>query len=441
MTALRRIAPSPDTHPGRLRFLLGSAAALASTTVLTSGLGFLYWIVAARAFDADSVGISSTAISAMNLIAPLAILGFGTLLVTELPLMSGDRARVVAAAAAVSALVAAVTAVLCALVLPNSFIGLRGVGVDPAITALFAAAAATQAVGLLLDSALLSMVGGVYQLGRNAIQAVVKLALLAMFAFTATSSSGSLAIFASWFLANVISIVAAVILLMRAYRLSISGIIPSTRALRGLHFAAARHHLLNITLMVPFFAMPIVTNVTLGPETAGRFYIVWSAAGLLFYLPLALSTALFASGARGSRTFLGEFRFTLRASLLICAAANLALLALGGVVLNWVGAGFADQGRVALSIIALGGFGLVIKDHHVAWARVNNTVGREGLIIAALTAVELAGGVIGAHRGGITGLSIGWALAVGFAALVCAPLVWKIYQGKLPEPSTEEQLR
>ena len=54
------------------------------TTLITSVLGFGFWIAAARLFPIDSVGIASAAISAMMLLAQFGLLGMGTLLIGEL---------------------------------------------------------------------------------------------------------------------------------------------------------------------------------------------------------------------------------------------------------------------------------------------------------------------------------------------------------------------
>jgi O-antigen/teichoic acid export membrane protein len=380
-------------------------------------------------FPASDVGESSTAISAMNLIAPFTVLGFGTLLMIELPAMRGGRSALVSTASIASALVGSVVALACAFLLPSSFIGLPGIGHDVAITILFTAAVATQGVGLLLDQALLSLVGGGIQLGRNAIQATVKLVLLVALALT-LSRYGSLTIFASWFVANVVSIGIVVGLLMRRYKVSARRMLPSLSALHGLHFQAIKHHTLNIALFVPFFAMPIVANVILGSEQAGYLYATWSVAGFVFFLPFSLATALFASGARDSSTFLSEFRHTLRYSLILCVAANIAVLALGGVVLQIFGSAYAANGRIALIVMCLAGLGLIIKDHHVAVARVTERVGREAVVIGVLSIGEVIGAAIGAARGGLTGLSLGWLAAVAIEVLVCGPLVWRAYRGR-----------
>ena len=272
------------------------------------------------------------------------------------------------------------------------------------------------------------------QFWRNTIHAIVKLALLVVFALT-LSLAGSLSIYTSWLVANVVSIAAVGTWLMRKHRVGIRHVLPSLSVLRGIHFDAARHHGLNLSLQVPFFAMPIVANVILGSEQAGYLYATWSVAGFVFVLPISLSTALFASGARDSTTILREFRVTFRYSMLACLAANILILPFGGLVLRVFGRAYQETGHLALIILCVGGFGMVVKDHHVAMARIMGTVGREAILISALSVLELACAALGAFRGGLTGLTLGWVAAVAVEVAVLGPMVARAYRGRLEVPS------
>jgi O-antigen/teichoic acid export membrane protein len=416
-------------HQSKLRFLLRSAAALASTSLVTAGLGFVYWAFAARVFPAAHVGEASTAIAAMNLIAPLALLGMGTLLIAELPTITDGRATLVSTAALLTGLAAGAVAYGCAFGLPGDFLGLPGIS-SITVASIFAAAVATQSIGLLLDQALLSLVGGGMQLRRNLIQAIAKLILLIVFALV-LHRLGAIAIFVSWLLANVVSLIAVGFLLMRRFGIRFRTLLPAPKMLHGLHFDAARHHVLNTALLVPFFAMPIVANVVLGSEQAAYLYAAWSVAGFVFFLPLSLSTALFASGARDSGTFLMEFRKTLRYSFLACVAAIAVILLVGRFILGVFGTNYAAAGYTALVVLCLGGLGLIIKDHHVALARVTDDVGREALLVTALSIVEVFGAAYGALRGGLTGLTLGWLAAVSLGAVVYGPRVMRAYRGRV----------
>lgn len=429
-----RDADSHAKQRNKLAFLFRNAASLVSTTVVTSGLGFVFWVVAARFFPASAVGEAAAGLAAMNVIAPFTVLGFSTTLVAQLPTMSGRRAQLVSSAALVCGLAGGLVAFVCTLVLPASFLGITEVGHQAWATALFAAGVAAQSIGNMLDTALLSVLGGGIQLSRNIIHSVVKLVLLAVFALT-LSWVGSLSIYASWFVANVVSITAVGVWLLHRQRVSIRQVLPTFSILRGLHFEAARHHALNLSLQVPYFAMPIVANVTLGSEQAGYLYAVWSLAGFVFMLPLALSSALFASGARDSSTILKEFAVTMRYSMLACLVANILILPFGGLALRIFGAAYADNGRLALIILCLGGFGVVVRDHHVAMARILGTVGREALLISALSVLELGGAAIGALRGGLTGLTLGWVAAITVEVVVLGPMVWRAYRGRLEVPA------
>lgn len=427
-------------HRSKLRFLLRSAASLASTSMVTAGLGFVFWAVAARAFPASAVGESSTAISAMGLIAPLTTLGFGTLVMMRLTRMDQGRSTLVSTACLVCGAAATAVALACALTLPDSLLGLPGVGNRPIATVVFVGLVATQAVGLVIDQALLAAHGGGIQLARNIIQSVAKLVLIIALALT-LARFGSLNIVASWFAANAISIVAVVVVLMRRYRVSPRRMLPRLAVLRGMHLDAARHHALNTALMVPYFVIPIVANAILGSEQAAYLYATWSLAGFVFFLPVALATALFASGARDTRTFHMEFRFTLRFALVICTAANLALALIGGLVLEIFGKAYADNGHLLLILLALGGLGLIVKDHHVTLARVIGTEGREALLMGALGAGEILGAVLGASRGGLVGLALGWLAAIGLEVVVCAPMVWRAYRGRVRIPESAPAAR
>jgi O-antigen/teichoic acid export membrane protein len=369
----------------------------------------------------------------MNLLAPLTIFGLGTLVMVALPAMRGGRATLVSTAAMVSGVAASLAALACAVLLPGDFLGRPGIGHDPLVIALFTGLVATSAIGLLLDQCLLAVAGGGIQLSRNVIQAVVKLVLLVVFALT-LARLGSIIIVASWLGANLISIVVVIVSLMRRYRVPLRQIMPRPSVLRGMQFDAARHHALNTALMAPYFVMPIVANVRLGSERAAYLFASWSLAGFVFFLPISLATALFASGARDSRAFLTEFRFTLRSALLISAAANVLLALVGGPVLRIFGSAYAENGRAVLAVLALGGIGLVVKDHHVTLARLIGSEGREAVLMTVLGVGEVAGAVIGAYRGGLIGLSLGWLAAIGVEVVVCGPLVWRAYRGRVAVP-------
>src|SRR5208283_4056255 len=65
------------------------ALSLFSTTVVTAGLGFAFWALAAHITTTEVVGRASAVISAMSLVGTFGTLGFQILLTAELPRRDG----------------------------------------------------------------------------------------------------------------------------------------------------------------------------------------------------------------------------------------------------------------------------------------------------------------------------------------------------------------
>lgn len=72
--------------------LFRNAYALVVNTGITAILGFVYWVLAARLFSTNDVGLAAAAISAMTLLAGISLLNLEAVLVRFIP-VSGDQTR------------------------------------------------------------------------------------------------------------------------------------------------------------------------------------------------------------------------------------------------------------------------------------------------------------------------------------------------------------
>jgi O-antigen/teichoic acid export membrane protein len=84
------------------RTFLSNSSYFVATSVVTAGLGFAYWWLAARRFSPEDVWLAAAAVSAMTLLGNVAMLGFGTLLIAELHRRGSRAAAYVATALVVS---------------------------------------------------------------------------------------------------------------------------------------------------------------------------------------------------------------------------------------------------------------------------------------------------------------------------------------------------
>jgi O-antigen/teichoic acid export membrane protein len=141
--------------------------------------------------------------------------------------------------------------------------------------------------------------------------------------------------------------------------------------------------------------------------------------------PSALTTALYAAGARAPAALAERARFTLGIAALLSLGAIVVLLCSAGWMLGWFGPAYADQGGWPLRVLSLGVLPLAVKLHYVTICRVRGQVPWAALVSVAGAALEIAAAVAGLYAGGLVGLSLGWVAGLCLEATVMLPPVWK----------------
>lgn len=407
-------------HLAQDRRLLQVMSSLAGTQVVTALLGFCYWTLAARLYPVAAVGRASAAVGAMTLLATVAMLGFGTLLIAELQGSARSRGReLVAAALVTSGIVGLVLGALGALALAPLSAPLAFLGEGPGQVMLFAAAVGLAAVGLVCDEAVLAAGSGLVQLVRNTIASLVKLAALGALALLVVRTAT--AVFASWQVGTLLSLLSVLALWpVSRGRVALG---PGLVRLRGLARDAVGHHTLNLSLQAPTMLLPVVVALVLSTEENAYFTTIRLVCASIFILPFALTVALFVQSAGDAADLLGRVRRTVPLGLGVSAAANVALLVAGQPLLHAFGEAYAAAGGLSLHLLALGGLPLVVKDHYVALRRVQGRTLDAAKASVAGAVLEVAGAALGGTMGGIEGVCVGWVLALVVEAVFCGVVV------------------
>lgn len=431
--------------------LLGNSGTLMASTVVTSGLGFVYWWLAARAFPAEAVGAASTAVAAMTLIGTLGMAGMGTLLIAELPrVRAGRGGDLIATCLLVAAGAATAGGLIYVGVVRAAVAGLREALGSPMWTGLLVVAIAVNAVALVLDEALIGLLAGTAQLLRNTYFAVGKLVLLAVLAVCGVAVGGG-EIFATWVAGILLSFL--LLALSPRCRGRLSRVRPRPSMLRGLRQRAFEYNLLNMALFLPRAALPLVVTAVLSTRATAGFYTAWMIASFLAMVPATLATTLFAVTATGAvgpgEVSMGraaaivlrsKTRMALFVSVVAGVPASLSLAALAGPVMGLFGREYAALASGALAILALSYLPTVFRQLYVALARVRGFV----RVATALAVVGGAGELIAAWYGGsygdLTRLTAGYAGVVAVEGLVMAPVVLRAALAR-PWPARPARVR
>jgi hypothetical protein len=275
------------------RQIVRNSVLLVGSAALTSGLGFVYWFVAALLFPPAEIGVASASISAMLLLASLATFGLGTLLIGEMPRHRGHELGLIAAAMIIAGSAGTALGVVFsfgAAALSREF---QPLAESPMMVMLFSVGVGLTASVSVLDLALLGLLRGDLQLARISVFAFAKLGLLVAAGVVLLGSQPRVTILGTWIIGIPLSIVA-----LGAYSArkgSLGRILPlEFETLRMLPRAALRNHVLNLSFAPSDWMMPILVTAILSAATGGPFFIAWVIAGVAMFAPWALAQALYA---------------------------------------------------------------------------------------------------------------------------------------------------
>ena len=151
----------------------------------------------------------------------------------------------------------------------------------------------------------------------------------------------------------------------------------------------------------------------------------YALADIAYVTPEALVTALYAVSSAQPEVLARKARLTLSLAVIACLLANCVLFFGSRLLLGLFGPGYVEQGIWSLRILGLAAFPFFIKDHYISICRIQDHMVQALLPLTAGALLELAASALGARLGGITGLSLGWLIAVCIEALFMSRRVYK----------------
>jgi O-antigen/teichoic acid export membrane protein len=405
----------------RNRTVLVNAGSMMSTVLVTALLGAAFWLIAARKFSPDAVGVASAAVSAMMLLGYLATVGLGTLLMGEMPRRENGHRGLLNAALLLTGAIGAVLGLAFAFAAPLISSDLDPLSESWEAVLAFVAGVSLTGLTAVLDQALIGLLRGGLQLNRNVVFSVVKLLALAAAGFLLTSP-GSAWIFGAWALGIAVSL----LVLARFYaKRGEDSLRPQFAQLAEMRVDAATHHVYNLAIRAPDLVLPLIVVSMLSAEANANFYIAWMIASFGFMVPVSLSSVLYAVGSGDSERLHERYRLSIGLSAAIGVVVNLALLVAGGPILSLFGASYEQGALVTLHILALGVFPETIKAHFLSISRVERRIAATIPLVIGGTFLELGGALAAGLSDSLALIAAGWLAAVCIEAAVMSRDVFR----------------
>ena len=413
---------------GEMRSLLGvslyrNAAYLLLGTAVISATGFVFWIIAARLYPVEVVGVGSAIISALGLMAVFPELGLATGLVRFLPGAGKDGNDMVNSCFTLSGLASLAIALVFIAGLHVWSPALLVVREHPVFLAAFLVFAVTTALQPLANAVFLTRLSARLIFLTDAIAGVVRLPLVAVLVLFFTGAFGILA--AKGVAVAVAALVAVLWLLPRVQQ----GYRPVPKLkiglLKELRRYAAGNYAAGVLLEMLPLVLPLVVLSVLGAQMNAYFYIAWAIAVKLTVIPAAVFNSLFAEGSNDEASIRTNTTKSLRLSLLLLLPLILVVLVFSEKLLLVFGEAYSENSATLLRIVVAATIPWGYNYLYVSIERVRKNTRGIIMVTAAATCLSLALSYILMRSGGLVGAGLGYAMGQSVVAIAVAVYLWR----------------
>ena len=424
----------PDAQPvGRVRRALAGwrdpqhrdGLALVLSSAISSAVGLLYWVVAARLFTPDEVGVNNALISTMTLLGITSQLNLGSALLRFVPVAGRSaRALVITCYGVGAAVACAVGAVFAAGAGWWARDLVDALGHGPLI-AFFVLATPVWTVFVMQDYVLTASKRATLVPLENVVFALLKIGLLAV--GTLLVFRGVIAV--SWALATAVIVLVVSAYLMRVLRPA-AVTAPAQEEIRPRNIArfVSADWAGGLCTDAVEFGLPLIVLVVLDPDSAATYGMVWAIAYGLYLVTHGMSQSMVAHVSASPERLRAAVRTMVGKALTLIVPGVLVIVPGAGLILSIFGPHYAETGTTLLALCALSAVPNVVVVAAVAGARVRQRRAMIFAVPASVAAIVISLALTLMPRFGLTGVGI--ALLVGESAVAAAILVFALRSGR-----------
>jgi len=408
------------TSRQRLKQFLGislyrNALYLLTSNLLVPATGFVFWIIAARFYTVEDVGIASAIISAAGLVWVISNLGLGAGLVRFLAHSRESASRMINTCFTITGLASIIISGIFLAGLSIWSPELLFLQQTPIYLAAFIVFAVCNVLSRMVDSPFISQRQAGFTLARSLVFGLLRLPLLVLLAVF----FHSFGIFASWGLSLAVAATISIFFFLprvqpryRPFpaisRKVVNEIVPFSLA----------NHISGLFWYLPISILPIMVLNLLGAEANAYFYIAWTVGNVLASVPMAASSSLFAEGSHDEQRLASDTWRSLKLTFLILVPAVILIIAIADKLLLLFGASYSQSGATLLRILALSTLPLAINYIYLSMKRVQKKLAVMIELSAFIGVATLGLSYWLLHWIGINGVGLAWLGSQGITAAV-----------------------
>jgi O-antigen/teichoic acid export membrane protein len=393
--------------------LYRNSYALVLSSAISSALGMIYWVLAARLYSTDTVGLSAAGISVMMFLANIAQLNLVNALNRFVPIVGRKAVRLIVSVYAVVFGAAVVVGGVFVATVDVWTPQLAFVKSDMRIAVWFILAVAVWCLFGLQDGALTGLRRAIWVPVENTLFGALKIALLFYF----SKSLPNTGVLASW-------IVAALVVIFPTNLLIFQWLLPrharedgagaGSVSSRDLAQYAGLDYLGSMFSAATIGLLPMIIIHNLGSSANALYYLAWVVSYCLYFIGQNIGMSLLAEGAREPKDLDAHALRALGQGMGLLLPAVLFVFASAPYLLWIFGETYAAESTALLRLLSLSALPQMVVSIYLSVARVRQRMKEIIAVQAATACMVLAVSVVLLDVLGITGIGVAW--LVGQAA-------------------------
>jgi O-antigen/teichoic acid export membrane protein len=372
------------------------------STGVMAFFGFFFWIICARLFSAHDVGLATTIISIMSLIGSFSLLGLNSGLIRYLPGSTIKNNKINTC----FTLVAIVTIIISSIFLiglekfsPN----LLFIKESLLLSFGFIFFMIISSFNSIIESVFIAFRKAKFVLVKNTIFSLIKIALPFVFI-----GFGAFGIFSAYMSALLIGFGVVFLILIFKFDYKPKFILHD-EVIKKIGRYSFGNYIAGFIGGLSLLLLPLIITNKISPETTAYYFMAMMIANLLFVIPEATTSSLFAEGSHDEKKLKKKTLNAIKIIAFLLIPVILAIVFFGQYVLLAFGKEYSTQGFTFLKIMALSGIFVSINSIFGIVFKVKKKI-KQIIIINLIGAVAILGGsFMFIERGyGLIGIGVAW---------------------------------
>lgn len=333
----------------------------------SSVTGFIFWIIVARLFDAESVGLAIVLISASSTVVNISGLGIGTSIIRFLA-KEEDKISFINTSLTIVSIASVIVSII--FILGENIWAKK---LEPILCSniYIVTFILFTTISTLFSNFLniyIAQREAKYYFFQNALSDILRL----FFPIVFMSSFAAFSIFGSLAISNTIALLVSILYFSKK-------VIPyykirpqiKMRLIKRIKSFSISNYLVNLLSNAPSLLLPFVILHFLAPENNAYFYIAFSIANLLFIIPASLSTSLFAEGSFKDDSFVSNLMKMIKQAYLFIFVVIIIIILFGNKILLLFGPEYSTNSYLLLLMFAISSIFLTLNSFYMTYLKIS----------------------------------------------------------------------